>query len=54
MDWDTYQNAKKAQEKKIMSSPRFTTLAKEYSNTAFYKEAVNTCSYLADFVRKVK
>ncbi|WP_127129277.1 hypothetical protein [Pseudoflavitalea rhizosphaerae] len=52
--YDEYERAKLAQQKKMMSSPHFTTLAKQYSNTAFYKEAVNTCSYLKDFVRKVK
>lgn len=30
----------------------FPQLVKEYSNTAFYKEAFNTCSYLSDFVKK--
>lgn len=34
--------------------PAFSTLAKDYSNTPFYKEAYNTCSYLSDFVRKLK
>lgn len=52
--YDDYEKAQKAQQKKMKQSPHFTTLAKQYSNTAFYKEAVNTCSYLKDFVRKVK
>jgi hypothetical protein len=52
--YDDYEKAKAAQQKKMMSSPHFTTLAKQYSNTAFFKEAVNTCSYLQDFVRRVK
>jgi len=30
----------------------FPQLVKEYSNTAFYKEAYNSCSYLRDFVNK--
>lgn len=52
--YDDYEKAKTLQQKKMMSSPHFTTLAKQYTNTAFFKEAVNTCSYLKDFVKKVK
>ena len=54
MEWATYDKLQKEQQRKIMVNPRFTTLAKEYSTTPFYKEAVNTCSYLKDFVRKIK
>jgi hypothetical protein len=32
-----------------IQSPYFTRLKKEYGNTAFYSNAVNTCSYLKDF-----
>ncbi len=30
----------------------FPQLVKEYGNTPFYKEALNSCSYLKDFVKK--
>lgn len=30
----------------------FPQLVKDYSNTTFYKEAFNSCSYLRDFVKK--
>jgi hypothetical protein len=30
----------------------FPQLRKDYGNTAFFKEAVNTCSYLNDFIEK--
>ena len=33
-------------------SQYFPQLIKEYSSTAFYKEAFNSCSYLRDFVKK--
>lgn len=35
-------------------SPYFDKLVKEYGNTAFYKEAFNSCSYLRDFVGEAK
>lgn len=30
----------------------FTRLGKDFSNTSFYKEAFNSCSYLRDFVKR--
>jgi hypothetical protein len=30
----------------------FPQLQKDYTATAFYKQAVNTCSYLKDFLQK--
>jgi len=35
--------------KNIFHSLQFV---KEYGNTAFYKEAFNSCGYLRDFVKK--
>ncbi len=53
-DYKEYEKAMTAYRRKLMVSPHFTTLAREYSTTPFYKEAYNTCSYLKDFVRKIK
>ncbi|MFT3908855.1 MAG: hypothetical protein QM737_05475 [Ferruginibacter sp.] len=39
-------------ENAFMNSKYFPTLLKEYGNTASYKEAFNSCSYLRDFVKK--
>jgi len=33
-------------------SKYFPQLVKEYSTTAFYKEALTSCSYLRDFIKK--
>ncbi|NML20458.1 hypothetical protein HHL16_06215 [Pseudoflavitalea sp. G-6-1-2] len=55
MEWDTYSKLQKEHEQKIMTNKvRFTALAKEYNTTPFFKEAINTCSYLGDFVRRIK
>jgi len=35
-----------------MNNKYFPQFVKEYGNTAFYKEAFNSCSYLRDFVKK--
>ncbi len=37
---------------KFKQNKYFPQFVKEYGNTAFYKEAFSTCSYLRDFVRK--
>lgn len=37
---------------KFVHSIYFPELAKEYSNTPFFREAFNTCSYLRDFVKR--
>jgi hypothetical protein len=37
---------------KFTHSQYFPALQKDYGNTPFFKEAVNTCSYLKDFVEK--
>lgn len=39
-----------AQKRDISSTAVFGKLKKEYANTKFYRDAVNTCSYLKDFV----
>lgn len=36
----------------FMKNNYFPELVKNYSNTTFYKEAFNSCSYLRDFVKK--
>ncbi|WEK37370.1 MAG: hypothetical protein P0Y53_07645 [Candidatus Pseudobacter hemicellulosilyticus] len=38
----------------MVNKDRFTMLARQYNTTPFYKEAYNTCSYLEDFVKKLK
>ena len=37
---------------KFENNKYFPQLVAEYGNTAFYREAFNTCSYLQDFVKK--
>ncbi|NII24950.1 hypothetical protein HB364_07665 [Pseudoflavitalea sp. X16] len=54
-DYSDYEKATAAYSKSItQNAAYFPLLAKEYSTTAFYKEAFNTCSYLKDFVSKKK
>lgn len=53
-DYNDYEKAQQQYSKAIMANRRFTMLATSYSNTPFYKEAFNTCSYLKDFVTKKK
>lgn len=36
----------------IRHNPYFPSLAKDYSNTEFYREIISQCSYLKDFVQK--
>jgi hypothetical protein len=36
---------------KFKHNKYFPQLIEEYGNTAFYREAFNTCSYLRDFVK---
>ena len=45
LDWANYFNK---------NTNYYTLLQKQYGNTAFYKEAYNTCSYLKDFVNSRK
>ncbi|MGC4101615.1 hypothetical protein [Ferruginibacter sp.] len=52
---DNYQKMEVAEKKyfeDFMNSKYFPQLVKEYGNTAFYKQAWNSCSYLRDFVQK--
>jgi hypothetical protein len=51
-NWDKYDEAQKAYWPKFMNNKYFPQFVKEYGNTAFYKEAFNSCSYLRDFVKK--
>ncbi|WP_276479936.1 hypothetical protein [Paraflavitalea pollutisoli] len=54
-DYNEYEKLQKIYSQNIQTNKdHFPQLAKEYSNTAFYKEAFNTCSYLKDFVTKKK
>ena len=45
------QNAEKSYDKAVRRNPYFTELQKGYSKTAYYKLAVNDCSYLRDFLK---
>ncbi len=51
-NWDQYDIAQKAYWPKFTNNKYFPQFVKEYSNTAFYKEAFSSCSYLRDFVKK--
>ncbi len=47
--WDKYEGASKAFFPQFKNNRYFPQLIKEYSSTAFYQEARNSCSYLRDF-----
>jgi hypothetical protein len=52
---NNYDKMDAAEQKYLLDFKRsqyFPQFIKEYSNTPFYKEAFNSCSYLRDFVRK--
>lgn len=51
-NYDQMEAAEKKYMKDFKFSPLFPQFVKEYSGTAFYKEAMNSCSYLKDFVKK--
>lgn len=51
-NYDKYDEAGKKYWELFKYNKYFPELVKEYSNTAFYKEAFNSCSYLRDFVEK--
>jgi hypothetical protein len=51
-NWDKYDEASKAYWPIFKNNKYFPQFVKEYSNTAFYKEAFSSCSYLRDFVKK--
>lgn len=51
-NYDQYDVASKKYYAQFMDNKYFPQLVKEYGNTAFYKEAFNSCSYLRDFVKR--
>ncbi len=51
-NWDQYDEAIKAYWPLFTNNSYFPQFVKDYSNTAFYREAFSSCSYLRDFVRK--
>jgi hypothetical protein len=51
-NWNKYEADEKAYWPVFTNNKYFPQLVKEYSNTAFYKEAFSSCSYLRDFVKK--
>ena len=51
-NWDQLDVAMKAYWPIFKKNKYFPQFVKEYSTTAFYKEAFSSCSYLRDFVRK--
>lgn len=53
-DYDDYEKAGQAYLPKFMDNKHFPQFKKEYSNTAFYKQVYNSCSYLRDFVWRNK
>ena len=48
-DYNAYDKAKEAYHLNMIRNPLFRELKANYGTTAFYKEALNTCSYLKDF-----
>lgn len=54
-DYKEFDKARASYENSLkVNGQHFPILAKEYSNTPFYREAYNTCSYLKDFVKQMK
>ena len=51
-NYDQYDAADKKYMQEFKNSPLFPQFVKEYSSTAFYKEALTSCSYLRDFVKR--
>lgn len=49
-DYDTYEKREKAYHKQLTGNKYFTDL-NEYKSTRFYKEAMEECSYLRDFIK---
>jgi hypothetical protein len=50
--YEAFELAEKQYMPLFKNNKYFPQLVKDFSNTAFYKEARNTCSYLKDFVNK--
>jgi hypothetical protein len=51
-NYEQYDQASKDYLPKFMNNKYFPQFMKEYSNTAFYKEAYSRCSYLRDFEKR--
>ncbi|MEJ7587493.1 MAG: tetratricopeptide repeat protein [Ferruginibacter sp.] len=51
-NWDAIGAAQNIYWAKFRDNRYFTELKKEYSNTVFYKEAYNSCSFLRDYIEK--
>ncbi|MBK6634119.1 MAG: hypothetical protein IPG38_07175 [Chitinophagaceae bacterium] len=51
-NWDQYDIAYKGYWPQFKNNKYFPQFVKDYGNTAFYKEAFSSCSYLRDFVGK--
>lgn len=51
-NYDKMEEAEKKYMHDFKYSPLFPQLVKEYGSTAFFKEAMSSCSYLKDFVKK--
>jgi hypothetical protein len=50
--YDAYEIADKKYLPVFKSNKYFPQLQRDYGSTTFYKQAVNTCSYLKDFLHK--
>lgn len=50
-NWEKYDAGRKTYLSSFMNNKYFPQLKQEYGNTAFYKEAFSTCSYLRDFIK---
>ena len=52
INWNKYDADQKLYWSKFTNNSYFPQFVKDYSATAFYKEAFSSCSYLRDFVKK--
>jgi hypothetical protein len=53
-DYKKLESAGKDYDKVVRRNPYFAELQKGYAKTAYYKLAVNECSYLRDFLKRTK
>jgi hypothetical protein len=51
-NWNKYEGDEKLYWPLFKNNKYFPQFVKEYGNTAFYKEAFSSCSYLRDFVKR--
>ena len=51
---DAYDQALQRYEKQLRENKYFSVLKGQYSRTRFYKQAINACSYLRDFLDQAK